>query len=61
MERHEGNLNACYWLKKDNLITILFQLYDVLEKNHGDSLKKSQRLTGVSGEREMNWQNTKGF
>ena len=23
--------------------------------------KKSQRLTGVSGEWEMDWQNTKGF
>ena len=39
MERHEGNLNACYQLKEAYLITITvgFQLYDVLEKNHGDS------------------------
>ena len=35
MKRHEGNLNAYYYMKETYLLklhTVWFQLYDILEK-----------------------------
>ena len=54
-KRQGGNLNAYYQVKEDNLrrlCTILFQVYDILEKAKMMQTVKDQWLPGSEGGKE---------